>query len=507
MARLQEVVAGRYELLDVLGRGGMGVVYGASDRVLDRTVALKVLPVDRADDPTSVARFEREALAAAALNHAHIVAVFDSSADGPTRYIVMEYVAGESLARLVRRRGRLPAQDAARIAAQIASALAAAHRAGIVHRDIKPANVMLDEDGTVKVLDFGIARAAAGTSITQTAIVLGSAPYLAPEVSQGESADARSDIYSLGCVLYELLTGSPPFTGELPAAVLHQHNSAIPRAPKELDPALPAGLDALVMQMLAKRPDQRPQHAEELVRGLPASIGDHPADGGEVGCPPGGVLSEPIGIRRRWARLGRVGQLGLGLAAMLVIAGLGIGVLQPSASPHDASAAHGGRSQSGGVGKHSNEHPRTVAGAARALTRLTTEDLQAGQINQPAAQEILGHLQDTLNAYAHRHITHAIRHLSSLSSKIGELTSHGDIKSAALPAISAAIADLRSGLERATPPATTTPAPPPTTTSAPTRAAPTPPAGPHRPHGDGRAPKPGHPPKGRGDPEAKPPHG
>jgi eukaryotic-like serine/threonine-protein kinase len=328
MRPVQDVLAGRYQLLDVLGRGGMGVVYRATDQLLDRTVAVKVLPVDRAADPAFVIRFEREALAAAALSHPNIVAVFDSGHDGETHYIVMECIDGQSLAQLLHRDGRLGTKESVGIATQIASALGAAHRSGIVHRDVKPANAMIDRQGLVKVLDFGIARAAASVPITQTAVVLGSAPYIAPEVTQGNPADARSDIYSLGCVLYELLTGRPPFTGELPAAILHQQNTAIPRSPKELNPAVPGGLDALVLQMLAKDPDQRPQDAGELASALPGSLEDTAATT---------VLSSARA--RRW-RLGRTERVGLGAALLLVIAGLAIAVLGSSSPSHKAAPAH-----------------------------------------------------------------------------------------------------------------------------------------------------------------------
>ena len=272
MARVQEVLASRYELLEVLGRGGMGVVYRARDRVLQRVVAVKVLPLDRAQDPASVARFEREALAAAGLSHRNIVAIYDSGTDEETRFIVMEYLTGRSLAELVHDGGALDAEQAVDIAAQVAAALAAAHRAGIVHRDIKPANVMVDENGHVKVLDFGIARLTAGISLTQTATVLGSAPYLAPELCRGAPADARSDIYALGCVLYELLTGQAPFSGEVPAAVVHQQISATPRSPAQLNPAVPAALSSLTLAMLAKEPGQRPQDAGNLVVALPETL-------------------------------------------------------------------------------------------------------------------------------------------------------------------------------------------------------------------------------------------
>jgi serine/threonine-protein kinase len=271
MVRVQGVLAGRYELRDVLGRGGMGVVYRATDRVLGRPVAVKVLPVDRAEDPSLVLRFEREALAAAALNHANVVAVFDSGRDHETRFIVMEYVDGANLAQRLRDRGPLTAGETAAIAAQIAGAMAAAHRAGLIHRDIKPANVMVDRTGRVKVLDFGIARALASTSLTQTATVLGSAPYLAPEVARGEPADERSDTYSLGCVLYEMLAGRPPFTGELPAAIVHQHTTAPPRPIRELTPDVPPALAGLIMRMLAKSPGDRPDDSE-VVRALTSPL-------------------------------------------------------------------------------------------------------------------------------------------------------------------------------------------------------------------------------------------
>jgi serine/threonine-protein kinase len=270
MAGVQEVLAERYELLDVLGRGGMGVVYRARDRVLDRTVAVKVLPLDRAQDPTAVARFEREALAAAALSHRNIVSVFDFGADQETRFIVMEHLSGQSLAQRVHDRGPLSVGEAVDAGEQVASALAAAHGAGIVHRDIKPANVMINEHGHVKVLDFGIARLTSGISLTQTAMVVGSAPYLAPELIRGAPADARSDIYALGCVLYELLAGRPPFSGELAAAVLHQQTHAVPQRLLRLNRAVPPALETLVMSMLAKDRSGRPHDAGAVLRMLTA---------------------------------------------------------------------------------------------------------------------------------------------------------------------------------------------------------------------------------------------
>ncbi|MGH2902655.1 MAG: protein kinase domain-containing protein [Solirubrobacteraceae bacterium] len=257
-------LAGRYELLEVIGRGGMGTVYRATDSVLRRTVAVKVLANPLAEDPMHAARFEREARAAAALAHPAVVAVYDTGADQSSRFIVMEYVAGRNLAVMLRKEAPLGPDRAASIAGQVADALAVAHAAGIVHRDVKPGNVMIAEDGSVKVLDFGVARITDGATLTQTASIPGTAAYMAPEQALGAQADARSDVYSLGCLLYAMLTGRPPFTGEALAAVLNQHVNSDPRPPRETNRRVPPALDTLVMGMLAKAPDARPQSATQV---------------------------------------------------------------------------------------------------------------------------------------------------------------------------------------------------------------------------------------------------
>ena len=273
-------LAGRYRLEDVIGRGGMSTVYRATDRVLQRTVAVKVMSAALAEgDPSTIARFEREARAAASLVHPGIVTVYDTGVDGDQRFIAMEYVDGESLAMIIGREAPLDPDRAARIAAEVADALDAAHRAGLVHRDVKPGNVMIARTGVVKVLDFGIARVANAASITRTASLLGTAAYMAPEHASGEPVDARSDIYSLGCLLYAMLTGDPPFSGDVPAAVLHQQISATPRPPSEINSRVGRDLDALVLQMLAKSPDARPQTAAEVrdrLRGAPAPVAPPP---------------------------------------------------------------------------------------------------------------------------------------------------------------------------------------------------------------------------------------
>ena len=275
----RRILAGRYRRGEVIGRGGMSTVYRATDLALDRIVAVKVAMDPLLErDPIYAARFKREARAAAAVNHPGVVTVFDAGADGPTRYIVMEYVEGRSLAEILRDTRPLEPARAARIAEQIADTMAAAHAAGIVHRDVKPGNVMVTAADRVKVLDFGIARTSDSVTLTQTASVLGTAPYMAPEQAMGNPADARSDIYSLGCVLYEMLTGQPPFMADVPAAVLHQHVRVAPRPPITLNPAVPPALDALVLDMLAKDPRGRPQTAAEVRDRLLDSEGGPPTE-------------------------------------------------------------------------------------------------------------------------------------------------------------------------------------------------------------------------------------
>lgn len=280
MAAVETTLAGRYRLEEVIGRGGMSTVYRATDRMLGRDVAVKVLLPALADqDPTYAVRFEREARAAAGLASSAVVTVYDTGADAGSHYIVMEYVIGRSLDELLREGRPFEIGEAVRIARRVADALAAAHAAGILHRDIKPANVMLADDGSIKVLDFGIARRVDGTTITQAASVVGTAAYMAPERALGQPGDARADIYSLGCLLYAMLTGEPPFGGEISAAVLHQQINAVPPSPGERRAGVPAALDALVLAMLAKSPEARPATAAEvrdrLVRlsALPAASG------------------------------------------------------------------------------------------------------------------------------------------------------------------------------------------------------------------------------------------
>ncbi|MEV8031124.1 protein kinase [Streptomyces sp. NPDC086182] len=264
---------GRYRLTHRLGRGGMAEVFAAEDVRLGRTVAVKLLRSDLAEDPVSKARFTREAQSVAGLNHHAVVAVYDSGEDvvghGVVPYIVMEIVEGHTIRDLLINAEAPGPEQALIIVSGVLEALAYSHQHGIVHRDIKPANVIITETGAVKVMDFGIARALHGaqSTMTQTGMVMGTPQYLSPEQALGKAVDHRSDLYATGCLLYELLALRPPFTGETPLSVVYQHVQDIPMPPSEVSGEVPPELDGLVMRALAKDPDDRFQTAEEM-RGL-----------------------------------------------------------------------------------------------------------------------------------------------------------------------------------------------------------------------------------------------
>ncbi|MDN4172237.1 Stk1 family PASTA domain-containing Ser/Thr kinase [Nocardioides sp. SOB77] len=298
------VVGGRYELGELLGRGGMAEVRKGTDTRLGRVVAVKRLRTDLASDATFQARFRREAQSSASLNHPAIVAVYDTGEETATDgsgvaqpYIVMEHVAGRTLRDILREGRKILPERALEITSGVLSALDYSHRAGIIHRDIKPGNVMLTPSGDVKVMDFGIARAIsdASSTMTQTAAVVGTAQYLSPEQARGETVDSRSDVYSAGCLLYELLTGRPPFVGDSPVAVAYQHVREPARPPSDHDQDLPPEVDAIVMKSLAKRVEDRYQSAaamrsdiERYLAGRPVQAVAPPAP------PPTTVVAAPV---------------------------------------------------------------------------------------------------------------------------------------------------------------------------------------------------------------------
>ncbi|MGW1892428.1 protein kinase domain-containing protein [Streptomyces sp. NPDC002004] len=261
-------LGGRYRLEQVLGQGGMAEVWLAYDLLLFRSVAVKMLRPELAADAEQWARFRREAVSAALLGHPSVVAVYDAGEDmtdgAPVPYLVMEYVEGITLLQLVRDKMITSPEHALELTAGVLEALEHAHHHHIVHRDVKPANAMLSHEGTVKVMDFGIARSMADTALTRTSMVLGTAEYLSPEQARGEQVDCRTDLYSTGCLLYELLTGRPPFTGDAPLAVAMKHVSDSPVPPSAHAPGLPAVYDAVVLRALAKDVADRYQTAEEM---------------------------------------------------------------------------------------------------------------------------------------------------------------------------------------------------------------------------------------------------
>jgi eukaryotic-like serine/threonine-protein kinase len=301
------LLGGRYEIGDLLGRGGMAEVHLGRDTRLGRTVAIKMLRSDLARDPSFQARFRREAQSAAGLNHPAIVAVYDSGEEPaveggvPVPYIVMEYVEGRTLRELVSPGRPMPWREALGVMGGVLAALAYSHRTGIVHRDIKPANVMVTPTGDIKVMDFGIARALADSSatMTQTQAVIGTAQYLSPEQARGETVDARSDLYSAGCLLFELLTGRPPFVADSPVAVAYQHVGEAPVAPSSVVSDVPDAVDAIVLHALQKERGSRYQTADDFREDVDSALTGRRISSAALGAAAGigaaGAATEALG--------------------------------------------------------------------------------------------------------------------------------------------------------------------------------------------------------------------
>jgi eukaryotic-like serine/threonine-protein kinase len=316
------VAGGRYRLERPLGHGGMASVYLGRDTDLDRPIAVKLLAENAAGDEGLRRRFVRGARLAARLSHPNVVPVFDAGEDEGRPYLVMEYVGGETLAELLARRGRLPPDEACGLAVQAARGLAHAHAAGLVHRDVKPQNLLLGEDGTLKIADFGIARAAEGTALTQPGTVLGTAAYLAPEQALGKEATAASDVYSLGAVLYELLTGGPPYEFDSLADLAEKQRQHAIRPVRELAPEVPRDLEDVVMRCLARNPEYRPADLErELASGASASE------------PPTQRLPAPRQPSRRLLWLGAAGAAALGAILLAVTLTGGHSSPKPPSTP------------------------------------------------------------------------------------------------------------------------------------------------------------------------------
>src|SRR5215212_7269863 len=335
------VLDNRYDVVRPLGSGGMGEVYLARDRVLGRDVALKVLRMQYAGDDEFAERFKREAMSAASLSHPNIVQVYDrGETEEKASYIAMEYVPGGTLKERISREGPLEAAEAAAVGAQVAEALGAAHERGMVHRDIKPQNVLLTAGGGAKVADFGIARAGSSVTISRTGSVMGTAGYMSPEQALGKKATPKSDLYSLLVVLYETLTGELPYTADNPIAVSMKHVNEPLRPPREVNPRIPEGMNALVTKLLAKDPEDRYASADELAddlwrvhRGLPPVAADASGQGSRT--QPTAVASSTLTSRMPTARPGpapmqrRRGLPWLMLALVAILFTLGaLGILQ-----------------------------------------------------------------------------------------------------------------------------------------------------------------------------------
>ncbi len=296
---LPYTLADRYRLVSHLAKGGMSDVYLAVDVALGRRVAVKLLPKSHSEDESFVRRFRREAQSAANLNHPNIVGIYDWGEAEGSYFMVMELVEGDCLRDLIAEGRPLHPRRAVEVARQVVLALATAHRLGVIHRDVKPGNIMLTNDGTVKVADFGIARAwNHSTDLTRTGSIIGTATYFSPEQAQGRSADRRSDIYSLGVVLYEMLVGIPPFQGETPMAVAYQHVSTEVPPPSSRNPEVPPELDTIVLRALAKDPDSRYQETDPFLNDLEAWLrGERIPDGAPAGPAPA-IVPEQVVVRR-----------------------------------------------------------------------------------------------------------------------------------------------------------------------------------------------------------------
>jgi serine/threonine-protein kinase len=321
---VEALAAGRYRIERVLGHGGMAAVYLARDGELERPVAVKLLAENLAGDESFRDRFVREARLAARLSHPNVVQVFDAGEDGNRPFIVMEYVEGETLADVLGRRGRLPAHETVDLALQVCGGLEHAHEHGLVHRDVKPGNLLVRSDGMLKIADFGIARAAEATKLTQIGTVLGTAAYLAPEQLAGEDVGQRADLYSLGAVLYEMLTGRTPYeVASLPELALQQREGTITPV-RELEPTVGQAVEDVVMRCLARNPDYRPASAAEVARELASASPEAPTEPlaqPERVAPAASAVPQPppttlIRARREW--------LWVGIAAVVVLAVLAI---------------------------------------------------------------------------------------------------------------------------------------------------------------------------------------
>jgi serine/threonine protein kinase len=462
------LLSNRYRIEDPLGVGGMARVFRGTDLVLGRTVAIKVLAEHLARDPRSVERFRREAQAAAGLSHPGIVSVYDTGSDGDDHYIVMEHISGRTLADLEEEAGRFHPERAAEIAEAVAFALAHAHGKGIVHRDIKPGNIMITPSGEVKVMDFGIARALGGQSFTQTATVLGTATYFSPEQAMGERVDARSDLYALGVVLYEMLAGRAPFAGDSPVSVAYQHVRQEPEPPSRLNPDVDRALEAIVLKAMAKDREVRYQSAEEMQRDLGRLRGPAAPAGVAVGSadrtieqPPveRTAVLPPVPPSRRATRQPRRAPWLIALLALLAMALVG-GLILASGSrtPSDRSNATPSSSPSPAerpsgttVASPTPVQPTTIEVSVAQLEAILNQGLSQGELTERAAKEIEKDLEESLREFPNGSLDKALEKLDKAEGKVGEFEGKGEITGQRADLIRGGITDLAAAM-RAAPP-------------------------------------------------------
>lgn len=463
------VLGGRYRLQSIVGRGGMAVVWRGVDVRLGRPVAVKLLDGTGLADLTTVQRFTRKARTVARLTHPNIVAMYDFGTDGGVPYLVMELVEGASLATILAD-GPLDVGEAVAVAGQICDALAAAHAAGVVHRDVKPANVLITEARAVKVCDFGIARlqhaAVTQASLTGPAVAVGTSDYMAPEQAAGDPVDARTDLYALGCVLYAMLTGSPPFTGDSPLSVVSQHLHRAPTPVASRRPDLPAGLNTLVGQLLAKNPADRPGDAGE-VRSRLAALTDQAA-----AAPPIGNIRSPAvpaaGAARATAAVvsptqtlptvdpgdddyrpmaGRGPRLGLaGIAAVALgaaaLAAILVAVLLNAARPPQAGPPATAASTSVSAPAPTGE----PADRATAVAAAIQAQMQAGQLDPNAANDLANEVDEIVRHLADGETDKAAKKVADLRSRLAELRQNDKITTAGYAALLSSLDQLAAGL-------------------------------------------------------------
>jgi serine/threonine-protein kinase len=464
---VQRVLVGRYVLGSPLGSGGTAIVYAAHDRVLDRAVAVKVLRDQYATDPVFRARFTREALHVASLPHPGLVTVFDAGVDGDTAFIVMELVRGRTLREVLRADGPLPVAQSVGIAADVCSVLDAAHRAGVVHRDITPGNILIADDGRTRVLDFGIARADGSGALTQTMAVVGTIAYVSPEQAAGGSAGPQSDLYALGCVLTEMLTGAPPFTADAPVGLLYQHVNDAPAPPSARRPEVGPELDAVVVRLLDKDPAKRPATATEARRellsaltpsGLTRTLTFVPAAGAVDGPGTAGVAAE--GSRRsRFPRpavwwvgavtalvtvLGVLGLLAGGSPARPAAAVTSSPASTPSTTPTpaEASTPPAAAPSATTLPAISVAGASTIPGALSALVSVVQQGQAEQLVDATAASQLYDATSEVVRAVSRGNGHSAQGKVRDLAHLVDRLSGTGHIANAAVGPLNAAIDQL-----------------------------------------------------------------